>query len=217
MKINLITAVPEYFTSVLSTSMIGRAQRDHKVTIEVVSLRDFADGNLKKQVDDAPYGGGAGMILKIEPIFRALESLRARGELGYSLLTSARGEIFTQNHARTYSQLAYLTIVCGHYEGVDERVTQLVDGQISLGRFVLTGGEAAANLIVDATVRLLPGVLGNQVSLTDESFNDAALSTGEYPQYTRPAEFNGLKVPEVLLSGDHAAIAAWRQEQKTMV
>jgi tRNA (guanine37-N1)-methyltransferase len=208
MKINLITCCPDYFPSILATSIIGRALRDNKISFEILSLRDFADGNRKKQVDDEPYGGGAGQILKIEPIARALNFLATKKELGRSYLTSTRGEIFTQKFARNFAQEKYLTLVCGHYEGVDERVGQLVDGQISLGHFVLTGGEPVAAVIIDATIRLLPGVLGNRDSLAEESFNDNC--TIEYPQYTRPASFNDLKVPEVLLSGHHQEIQNYR-------
>lgn len=211
MKINLISVAPDYFASSLATSIVGRAISKGQVQVEIVSLRDFADGKVKKQVDDAPYGGGAGMILKIEPIDRALASLTARGERGQVYLTSARGEMFTQNHARQWAKLPILTLICGHYEGVDERVTKLIDGEISLGQFVLTGGEAAAAAMMDATIRLLPGVLGNSESLREESFNDQHL---EYPQYTRPAQWRGWQVPQILLSGHHAEINKWRQAQR---
>lgn len=208
MKINFITTQPEFFTSVLSNSILGRAVKDNKVEFNLLCLRDFADGKIKKIVDDAPYGGGAGMILKIEPIYRALQFLEEQGSKGKVFLTSAKGQVFNQQLAQDFSQLPIITFICGHYEGVDERVTHFIDGQISLGKFVLTGGEVAAAAITDAVVRLLPGVLGNPASLIEESFNQENF---EYPQYTRPEEFQGHKVPEILLSGNHAAIATWRQ------
>ncbi|MBQ6450133.1 tRNA (guanosine(37)-N1)-methyltransferase TrmD [bacterium] len=210
MKINILTAVPEYFVGGLATSIIGRAQKAGLVSIEIISLRDFADGKRKKQVDDTPYGGGPGMVLKIEPIVRALDFLDDKSEKGQVWLTSPRGEIFRQQRAQQWSTLPYLTLICGHYEGVDERVTNFIDGQISLGEFVLTGGEPAAVAMLDATVRLLPGVLGNSESLVQESFCESDFL--EYPQYTKPAEFRGLQVPEVLLSGDHGKVAAWRAQ-----
>lgn len=214
MKINLISSCPEYFGSNLTTSILGRAQKKGLVTIEIVNLRDFADGQRKKIVDDTPYGGGPGMILKIEPIARALDYLTAKNERGQALLTSAKGAIFCQKTAQRWSQLPALTLICGHFEGVDERVLNLIDGEISLGQFILTGGEPAACVMIDATVRLLPGVLGNQDSLSEESF---ASGTLEYPQYTRPAEFRGLRVPEILLSGHHGRINAWRQAQSQVI
>ena len=214
MIVNLITAVPEYFVSVLNVSILGRAAAASLVTFNIVSLRDFADGNLKKQVDDAPYGGGAGMILKIEPIYRALQFLEEQNIKGSVFLTSAKGPTFTQTQAQSWSKLPALTLICGHYEGVDERVLNFVDGEISLGQFVLTGGEAAALAMLDATVRLLPGVLGNPNSLDEESFQTNTL---EYPQYTRPEDFLGLKVPEILLSGNHGAIDNWRQEKSKKI
>ncbi len=209
MQINFLTTQPDFFSSVLSNSILGRAAKENRVTFNVVCLRDFADGNIKKVVDDAPYGGGAGMILKIEPIYRALMTLDAQKIKGQVYLTSAKGPIFNQRFARTWSHLDALTLICGHYEGVDERVLHFVDGEISLGQFVLTGGEAAALVITDAITRLLPGVLHNPDSLNEESFTQDAL---EYPQYTRPAVFQDLAVPEVLLNGNHAEIATWRKK-----
>lgn len=211
MQINILTTQPEYFTGPLSTSIIGRAVREQKIKFNLLCLRDFADGNLKKIVDDKPYGGGAGMILKVEPIYRALQHLQQEGSRGKVYLTSAKGPIFNQNLARTWSKLDFLTLICGHYEGVDERVLNFIDGEISLGQFVLTGGEGAAAIIADAVTRLLPGVLGNPDSLTEESFNDDEL---EYPQYTRPEKFLDWQVPEVLLSGNHAVIAAWKKDHQ---
>lgn len=210
MIVNLITAVPEYFANIFNVSIVGRAVSENFVNFNIISLREFADGKLKKQVDDAPYGGGPGMILKVEPIYRALKFLDEKNIKGQVFLTSAKGPIFNQLTAQAWSQLTALTLVCGHYEGVDERILNFVDGEISLGQFVLTGGEAAAIAMIDATVRLLPGVLGNPESLIEESF---AGETLEYPQYTRPEDFLGFKVPEILLSGNHGAIADWRNKK----
>lgn len=212
MLINFLTCVPEYFASVLSSSILGRAQTKQLVNYRVINLRDYADGNSKKIVDDKPYGGGAGQVLKIEPIVRALDDLESKASKGKVYLTSAGGQIFHQRLAQTFSQLPIITFICGHYEGVDERVKYFIDDVVSLGQFVLTGGEVAAAAMVDATVRLLPGVLGNAESLKEESFIDGKI---EYPQYTRPAEFRGLRVPEVLLSGHHQQISDWRREKKS--
>ena len=216
MQINLITIFPEYFEAVLGVSILGRAQNKGLLKIKTLSLRDFADGKPdgKKMVDDKPFGGGAGMVMKIEPIDRALESLKERGEQGRVVLTAAGGEIFNQQIASDWSQLDYLTIICGHYEGVDARVKNLIDAEISLGQFVLTGGEPAALTMIDATARLLEGALGNPASLVEESHSEGVLGEIEYPQYTQPREYKGWTVPEVLLSGHHAQIAAWRAAQK---
>lgn len=215
MQVNLITVIPEFFNSPLSSSILGRAVKQGTVKFNILCLRDFADGKpgKKKIVDDTPYGGGAGMVLKVEPIVRALRSLEKQGIKGQVWLMDARGKKFTQKKAEALAKLDCLTIICGHYEGVDERVIHYVDAKISVGDFVLTGGEAASLIICDAAVRLLPGVLDNQESLLEESHGqDGAL---EYPHYTRPLEFEGQRVPEILLSGNHAAVAAWRKEQQS--
>ncbi len=213
MKINFITTQPEFFASVLYNSILGRAVKDGKVEFNLLCLRDFATGKIKKIVDDSPYGGGAGMILKVEPIYRALQFLAEQGNKGKVFLTSAQGPVFNQELAQNLSQIPILTFICGHYEGVDERVTHFIDGEISLGQFVLTGGEIAAAAITDAIVRLLPGVI-NPASLLEESFNQENF---EYPQYTRPQEFQGLTVPEILLNGNHAAIKDWRQKNSRKI
>jgi tRNA (guanine37-N1)-methyltransferase len=209
-QINILTVVPEFFEGVLSASILGRAVQNNLVKFKVMCLRDFADGKIggKKMVDDASYGGGAGMVLKIEPIARALHYLEEKGQKGYVILTDARGEVFSQHTARSLVTHEYITIICGHYEGVDERASHYVDAKISLGQFIMTGGEIAASAISDAVVRLIPGVLGNAESLLEESHN--VPGEMEYPQYTRPVEFEGHRVPEILLSGDHAAVAKWR-------
>lgn len=174
--------------------------------IEIVNFRDFAKDKHRK-VDDYPYGGGAGMILKPEPIFSALEDV----EPGYVVYLSPQGKILNQNKVEELAQKSHLILLCGHYEGVDERVrTALVDEEISIGDYILSGGEIPALVLADAVVRLLPDVLGNKGSLKEESFADGLL---EYPQYTRPAEYKGMKVPNILVSGNHALIAKWRRQQ----
>ena len=233
MKINIITIFPEFFTSGLQTSLMARAQKAGAVKFEFLQLRDFADGKNKKIVDDKPFGGGPGMVMKIEPIARALKFLENKGEKGEVILTSAQGEIFNQRIAqkwaneekklkekleeKTGDNEKILTLMCGHYEGVDERVKNLIDREISLGEFILTGGEPATLVMIDATVRLLDGVLGNAESLVEESFCLTGTDKNgekklEYPQYTQPREYQGWQVPEILLSGDHAKIAQWRAD-----
>jgi tRNA (guanine37-N1)-methyltransferase len=216
MHFNLLTAVPEFFDTVLERSILGRALVSGAVTVQVLSLRDFADGKEggKKQVDDKPFGGGAGMVLKIEPIDRALSFLEANGQKGRVFLTSASGPIWNQTTAAHWASenagdYQFVTIICGHYEGVDERAKTLIDAEISLGQFVMTGGEIAALAVMDSVVRLLPDVLGNSDSLKEES-HQQFLGSREYPQYTQPRLYQNLAVPEILLSGDHAKIAAWR-------
>ncbi len=217
MKINILTLFPDFFHSALKSSILNRAQEKGQVSIELINIRDYAHG--KHQVTDLPpYGGGAGMVMKVEPIDRALQSLGVEKGQPNSLiiLTSAKGGKFQQNTAQAWSQLDQLTIICGHYEGVDERVSQhLIDQRVRIGDFVLTGGEPAALVMVDAVTRLIPGVLGNQASLKDESHSEQKIAS--YPQYTRPEEYKGWQVPPVLLSGNHQKIAEWRQERTTML
>lgn len=219
LQINLLTVVPEYFDSLLKTSILGRAIKQNLIEVNLFCLRDFADGKPqgKKQVDDKPFGGGPGMLLKIEPIDRALTFLEDKGQKGQAYLTSASGPIFNQHLAQAWSQLDYLTFICGHYEGVDARVKNLIDGEISLGQFVLTGGEPAAAVMIDAISRLVPGVVGNADSLTEESHSQGELGVGEYPQFTQPRTYRDWSVPEILLSGDHRKIAQWRAEQQVRV
>ncbi len=202
-----MTIFPEFFEVPLSVSVVGRAVHAGRLEVALVDLRDFGSGP-HRQVDDAPYGGGAGMVMMVEPLATALGTLPDARKV---LLTPG-GEVLAQATLARWSALDHLALVCGRYEGVDERVAEhLVDEQISLGDFVLAGGEAAALAIVEGVARLLPGVLGNPESLRRESFSDGLL---EEPQYTRPAEFRGWTVPEVLLSGDHGRIEAWRYEQR---
>ncbi|HHX75659.1 MAG TPA: tRNA (guanosine(37)-N1)-methyltransferase TrmD [Firmicutes bacterium] len=212
MRIDILTLFPGMFV-VLRESITGRAAAAGHVQIVVTDLRDFAC-NKHRSVDDYPYGGGPGMILQPEPFFLAVEQLRREdARRGRVILLTPQGSLFTQETARRLAREDRLILLCGHYEGVDERVGEaLVDEEISLGDFILTGGEIPAMAVTDAVVRLLPGVLPAE-SVADESFNGHLL---EYPQYTRPAEFRGMAVPEVLLSGNHAEIAGWRRRQSLL-
>ena len=210
-KFQVITLFPEMFSGVFENSMMWKAQKDGIVSLETVNLREFGLGP-RRQVDDTPYGGGDGMLLMIEPLWRAVEFARSRDESAKVVLMSPRGRRWRQAMARVVADEGRgLIIICGRYEGVDERIMELVDEQWSIGDFVLTGGELPAMTIIDSIVRLLPGVLGGETSAEIESFSDG--ETLEYPQYTRPEVFNGLRVPEVLLSGHHGKIAEWRKQQ----
>jgi tRNA (guanine37-N1)-methyltransferase len=210
MKVQIITLFPEMFHGVLNSSMLWKAQKTGLIEYTLINLRDFGIGP-RKQVDDVPYGGGDGMVLKPEPLFAAIESAQKSDPEARVLLMTPRGEIFSQEMAREFAATnTGLIIVCGRYEGYDERVTTLVDKQISVGNYVLTGGELPAMIITDAISRLIPGVLGGETSAEKESFS--ASETVEHPHYTRPVEFRGLKVPGVLLSGNHGKIEAWRQK-----
>lgn len=210
-KFQVITLFPEMFSGVFENSMMWKAQKDGIVSLETVNLREFGLGP-RRQVDDTPYGGGDGMLLMIEPLWRAVEFARSRDESAKVVLMSPRGRRWRQTMARVAADDGRgLIIICGRYEGVDERIMELVDEQWSIGDFVLTGGELPAMTIIDSIVRLLPGVLGGAMSAEIESFSDG--ETLEYPQYTRPEVFNDLRVPEVLLSGHHGKIAEWRKQQ----
>jgi tRNA (guanine37-N1)-methyltransferase len=214
MKITILTLFPEYFKSVFSTSMLKRAVEKNLVEIDIVNIRDFAL-NKHQTTDERPFGGGPGMVMKVEPIDLALQSgnFRKNSPNQKIILTSAKGKMFDQEVARKYSGLENLVLICGHYEGVDERVAEnLVDEELRIGDFVLTGGESAVAVVIDAVVRLLPGVLGNQDSNIDESHSIPG-QLG-YSQYTRPENYKGWQVPKVLLSGDHQKISEWREEQK---
>ncbi len=210
MQIDIISIFPGMFQGPFSESILKRAAEMGKVEIRLHDLRDFA-ADKHRQVDDYPFGGGAGMVLKPEPLFSALEAIKTDPDT-LVLLTAATGRPYTQARARGLCRLEKLIIICGHYKGVDQRVIDhWVDEEISLGDFVLTGGEIAAMAIVDSVVRLLPGVLGDEESARTDSFEDGLL---EEPLYTRPAEFRGMAVPEILLSGHHANIAAWRERER---
>ncbi len=212
MKIQIITLFPEMFPGVLNTSMLWKAQDKNIVEIAYINLRDFGLGK-RKTVDDTPYGGGDGMLLMAEPLFAAVEHAKKQDPSAKVILMTARGKRYAQADAkRLADNKRGLIIICGRYEGYDERIITLVDEQISIGDYVLTGGELPALVLVDSIVRLIPGVLGGENSAEIESFSDG--KTLEFPQYTRPEEFRGMKVPEVLLSGNHAAIAKWRQRQQ---
>ncbi len=211
MRIQVITLFPEMFTGVFGSSMMWKAQNSEKVTLETVDLRTFGIGP-RKTVDDTPYGGGDGMLLKPEPLFAAVEFCKQKSPDAKVLLMTPRGYDYTQVHAERLADAKQdLIIICGRYEGYDERVTTLVDEQICVGPYVLTGGELPAMTIVDSIVRLIPGVLGGEKSAEIESFSGGG-DTREFPQYTRPEEFNGMRVPDVLLSGHHAEIEKWRQQ-----
>ncbi len=207
MQIEILTIFPEMFPEVLNSSIIGRAQKKNLVKINVHNLRDWTKDK-HKTVDDKPFGGGAGMVMRVDVIERALQSLPS----GYKILLTPQGKVFNQLLAKKLSQKKQLILICGHYEGFDERVRSLVDEEISIGDYVLTGGEIPAMVIVDGIVRLIPGVIETE-SLKEESFNNKLL---ECPQYTRPEEYKKMKVPPVLLSGNHAAIKKWREEQSQL-
>lgn len=207
MRIDIITIFPKMFNAVLNESIIKRAQKKGKVKITVHNLRDYTL-NKHRKVDDRPFGGGSGMVMCPEPIFRAVEAL---GKGAKVILLSPKGEKLTQKTAKKLVKYKHLILICGHYEGIDERVREcLVDQEISIGDYVLTGGELPAMVLIDCLVRLIPGVLGDKDSLNFESFEDNLL---EYPHYTRPADFKGWRVPEILLSGNHKKIEAWRKIQ----
>lgn len=210
MRFDIITLFPDFFTSPLSSGLLGKALAKAIATVTLVNPRDFATDK-HRRVDDEPYGGGVGMLMKPEPIFSAVESLPVLPKREVILMTP-QGQTMNQKMFQELSaDYEQLVIICGHYEGVDERVLHLITREVSLGDFVLTCGEIPALTLLNGVIRLLPGTVGKEESLKAESFEVGLL---DYPQYTRPAEFRGLKVPEVLLSGNHAAIARWRQEQQ---
>ena len=210
MKIQVITLFPEMFEQVLNSSMMWKAQNNNAVTFNVINLRDFGIGP-RKHVDDTPYGGGDGMLLKPEPFFEAIKFAKEKSPNALVIAMTPSKTVLTQKIAENFAnEQKDLIIICGHYEGFDERIFTLVDQKISIGQFVLTGGELPAMVLIDAVVRLLPNVLGGEDSALIESYSDG--DNIEFPQYTRPAEYQGLKVPEVLLSGHHANIDKWRKE-----
>lgn len=209
-KIQVITLFPEMFDGVLNTSMMWKAQKEAAVEFGLINLRDFGLGP-RRQVDDTPYGGGDGMLLKPEPLFAAVEQAKKNDPTARVVLMTPRGKRWKQALAQEWADdKRGMIFICGRYEGYDERIVSLVDDQVSVGDYVLTGGELPAMTIIDSVVRLIPGVLGGETSAEIESFSDG--ETLEFPQYTRPEEFKGMKVPEVLLSGNHGAIAKWRQD-----
>lgn len=214
MRIDIVTLFPAMFSGPINESIVKKAQEKGKVKIFICNLRNFGLGR-HRTCDDRPYGGGPGMVLKPEPIWKALQSVKKetkdiRREKRRIILLSPRGKVFSQKEARRLSQYKHLVLLCGHYEGVDARVIDWVDEEISIGDYILTGGEIPALVLVDSITRLLGGVLGKAASLRSESFSGRFL---EYPQYTRPYSWRGKSVPEVLLSGNHRKIALWRKEQ----
>lgn len=210
MRFDILTLFPEMFLSPFQTSILGRAIERGLIEIRTINLRDFAQDK-HRTVDDTPYGGGQGMVMKVEPIARAIEQVKAEDPSTWAIYLTPDGKLLTQERVRELAFQSHLLLLCGRYEGVDERVRELfIDEEISIGDYVLTGGELAAMVLIDAVSRLRPGVLGSDRSAEEDSFSQSLL---EYPQYTRPPDFRGHRVPEVLLSGDHQAIARWRRKE----
>ena len=207
MRIDVLTLFPESIEGYLNESIIKRAIESGKVEINVINFRDYSPLN-NHQVDDTPYGGGAGMVLRCEPIFNCLDDIKT--EDSYVIMLTPEGATYNQAKAKSLSLKKHIILLCGHYEGFDERIKTLVDEEISIGDYILTGGEIAASAIIDSTVRLIDGVITKE-SLDSESFNDNLL---DYPTYTKPAEYRGLKVPDVLISGNHELINKWREEER---
>ncbi len=214
MRIDILTLFPEMFHNVLENSILRIAQEKELVNFHLHNIRDFSNDK-HKCVDDKPYGGGAGMVMKPEPVFNAVEAVEAEEDLASKkILLTPQGKTFDQNIAEDLSKEARLMIICGHYEGFDERIRSGINVlEISIGDYVLTGGEIPAMAVIDAVVRLVPDVLGGNGSLQDESFTNRTL---EYPQYTRPAEFRGMRVPEILRSGNHKKVEEWRMKESIM-
>ena len=210
MKITILTIFPEMFQSVLNSSILGRAREQGLVEVECVDIRPFSDRK-HKNTDDYPFGGGAGMVMLAQPIMDAMKHVTGENFSGRRIYMGPRGTTLTTAKARALAKEDHLVLLCGHYEGVDQRALDAcIDEEISIGDYILTGGELAAMVLTDAVSRFIPGVLGSGESAEEESFSDGLL---EYPQYTRPRELNGMEVPEVLLSGDHAKIKAWRRQE----
>lgn len=214
MRIDILSLFPDMFKATMGESMIGHAQENGFIDIHVTDFRQYTTDK-HNHVDDAPFGGGAGMLLQAQPIFDAMDAVQKEAQAnhyqpGRVILMDPAGRRFDQSYAKELSQEDHLTFICGHYEGYDERIRHLVTDEASLGDYVLTGGELAAMVMIDATVRFVPGVLGNQASPMGDSFSNGLL---EYPQYTRPADFRGMKVPEVLTSGNHQKIKEWRMRE----
>ena len=209
MKIDILTLFPEMFSGVFDASILGRAQQSGHLSIAMHDIRTYTE-NKHNKADDYPFGGGAGLVMMAQPIFDCMESVLSDGVPARRILMTPRGRPLTTARARALAKEERLVILCGHYEGVDERVSAIIDEEISIGDYILTGGELPAMVLVDCVSRFIPGVLGSGDSAEDESFSEGLL---EYPQYTRPAEFRGMRVPEILLGGHHANIQKWRREQ----
>jgi tRNA (guanine37-N1)-methyltransferase len=215
MRLDIISAVPELLSSPLNTSILKRAQDKKKVKIEIHNLRDYAF-NKHKQIDDKPFGGGAGMVLKPEPLFECIEKLQSKRKFDHIIFTTPKGKLFDQKYANRLSLAKNILIIAGHYKEIDDRVREhFATDEISIGNYVLTGGELPALIIADAIIRLIPGVLNDSESALDDSFQDGDVV--EAPYFTRPAEYKGLKVPEVLLSGNEKEIKKWKQEQSKIL
>jgi tRNA (guanine37-N1)-methyltransferase len=211
LTINIVTLFPEFFESPLKASLLGKAISSGLLTINYFNPRDYTT-NKHRKVDDNPYGGGAGMVMMVDPIALAVQAARETHGPTRAVLLSARGRVLTSSVIREYAAQPSITLICGHYEGVDERVaTNVADESLRIGNYILSGGEVAALTTIDAVARRLPGFMGNSDSLANESFDDGV--SFEHPQYTRPEEWRGIKVPEVLLSGNHAKIADWRAKE----
>lgn len=210
MKIDVLTLFPEMFENFMNTSIIKRAISNKNVTINTINIRDFSNYN-NSQVDDTPFGGGNGMVMMCDPVFKALESVKTPDS--YVIIMTPRGKIYNQNYSKKYKELKHLIIICGHYEGFDERIYSLADEEISIGDFILTGGEVPAMCIMDSIIRLIPGVI-TEGSLESESFENNLL---DYPVYTKPREYNGMEVPVILLSGDHAKIKEYREKERMRI
>jgi len=210
MTFHILTLFPEMFSEVLQGSILGRAEKKDIISFNIINIRDFAT-NKHNRVDDYPYGGGRGMVMQAEPIYLAYESVCEKiGKKPYVIYMSPKGEVFSQRAAVRFSRMEDIVILCGHYEGVDQRIIdEIVDEEVSIGDYVLTGGEIPAMVVIDSVSRMIEGVLSNEDSFTDESHYSGLL---EYPHYTRPPVFRGREVPEVLLSGNHALIENWRRE-----
>ena len=212
MRFDVVTLFPELFEPFAASGMVKRALDVGVLALRFKNPREFGIGK-HRSVDDTPYGGGAGMVMRVDCVVQCLEALDADGEAAHRVLLSAQGRRLTQARVQALASQRAVALICGRYEGIDERIKSFVAEELSLGDFVMSGGEVAAMAVIDACARLLPGVLGNPESLAEESHSPAHGGLLEYPQYTRPVEFRGARVPDVLLSGDHARIAAWRREQ----
>ncbi len=209
MIIDVLTIFPRFFESPLQESLLGKAIENSLIAIRIHNIRDYATDK-HKTVDDRPYGGGAGMVMKLEPIVNALEHLNREQPKGHIVLLTPQGSLFNQKKAREWSTKERLILICGRYEGIDDRITHFIDEEVSIGDYILSGGEVAALVVIDAVARLIPGVVGNRESLDNESFERGLL---EYPQFTRPRTFRGLTVPDILLTGNHENIRKWRIAQ----
>ncbi len=209
MHFNIVTIFPDWFTSPLATSLLKKAQDKGILSVEVHNLRDYAPGN-HRATDDVPYGGGLGMVMTPEPLINAIEATTPPEGTWRRVLLSPQGQPLSQQKVADLAKLDGMTLVCGRYEGVDERFLRFVDEEISIGDYIVSGGEVAAFVLIDSVARLIPGVIGKEKSTEEESFSDGLL---EYPQYTRPETFRGMRVPRILLSGHHANIGRWRRRQ----